>query len=118
MIDLAAVAKRKSVTVSDLKKRAAEIHEQVGHGGEVFSLRFGDHEDVAVVPLEGLVELAREHAELLDLLANMERQMAAQAGIPLLGGPEEDQLLRERLAKPRVPGSEVLAAARAKLGLD
>jgi hypothetical protein len=118
VIDLGAVARRKSVTVSDLKRRADEIHEEVGHAGQVYALRFGDHEDMAVVPLEGLVELAQERAELLELVASLERQLAAQAGVPLLGGPEEDELIRRRLAEPRVSGSEVLAAARAKLGLE
>ena len=118
MIDLEAVARRRSVTVSDLKKRADEIHREVGHEGRVYTLRFGDHEDMAVVPLEGLVDLARERAELLDLVASLERQLAVQAGIPLLGGPDEDELIRRRLSEPEVPGSEVLAAAKAKLGLE
>ncbi|MBI4321276.1 MAG: hypothetical protein HY675_22525 [Chloroflexi bacterium] len=117
MIDLAAVAGRKSTTISDLKKRGDKIHEEVGHAGKIYSLRFGDHEDMAVVPLGGLVELATAHAELLELLAALERQVAAQAGIPLLGGPEEDDIVRGRLSDPRRPGPDVIAAARAKLGL-
>lgn len=112
------MAKRKSVTVSDLKKRAGEIHREVGHEGKVYTLRFGEHEDMAVVPLEGLVDLAREHAELLHLLGGLERQLASQAGVPLLGGPDEDSLLRRRLSEERLSGPEVLAKARAKLGLE
>ncbi len=117
MIDLASVAKRKSVTVSDLKKKADEIHREVGEEGRVYALRFGEHEDMAVVPLDGLVELARDRAELLDLLASLERQLAVQAGVPLLGGPEENEILKRRLSEERVPGAEVLGAAKAKLGL-
>ncbi|MBI2955103.1 MAG: hypothetical protein HYY30_12360 [Chloroflexi bacterium] len=118
MIDLATLAQRKSVTVSDLKKKADQIHRDVGHDGKVYTLRFGDHEDMAVVPLDGLVELARAYAEALDLMAGLERQLSAQADILLLGGPDEDDLVSKRIAEPRVHGSEVLAAARAKLGLD
>jgi hypothetical protein len=118
MVDLEKLARRKSVTVSDLKRRAEEIHRAVGEQGQVYGLRYGEHEDMAVVPLEGLVELAQERAELLDLLASLERQLAAQAGIPLLGGPDEDDLVRRRLAEKRLAGTEVLAEARARLGLD
>lgn len=117
MVDLAAVAERRSVTVSDLKRRAEEIHRQVGHEGRVYALRFGEHEDMAVVPLAGLVQLAREHAELRELLASLERALAAQAGLPLLGGPDEDAVIRSRLVEESVSGAHVLAEARATLGL-
>ena len=117
MIDLAALAERKSTTISDLKRRASVIHEEVGHAGKVYSLRFGDHEDMAVVPLDGLVALATEHEEVLGLLAALERQVSAEAGTPLLGGPDEDDLVRRRLSESRRSGPEVLAAAREKLGL-
>lgn len=118
MIDLAAVARRKSVTVSDLKKRAGEIHQEVGHEGKVYGLRFGEHEDMAVVPLDGLVELALDRAEMLELIAGLERQLAAQAGIPLQGGPDNNGLVRGRLAEGRVHGAEVISAARARLGIE
>ncbi|MBI2864137.1 MAG: hypothetical protein HYX94_06195 [Chloroflexi bacterium] len=117
MIDLASVARRKSVTISDLKKKANDIHREVGQEGMVYSLRFGEHEDMAVVPLEGLVELTSDHAELLDLIAGLERQLAAQSGVPLLGGPDENELVRARLGEKRVQGAEVVTAARARLGL-
>ena len=118
MIDLTSLARRKSVTISDLKKRASDIHREVGHEGKVYGLRFGEHEDMAVVPLDGLVELTYDHAELLELIAGLERQLAAQAEIPLLGGPDENELVRGRLTEPRVRGAEVIAAARARLGLE
>src|SRR5438067_10035227 len=118
MIDLAALARRRNITVSDLKRRAEEIHQAVGGEGKVYTLRYGEHEDMAIVPLEGLVELARDRAELLALLASLERQIAAQAGIPLLGGPDEDDLVRRRLAEDRIPGADVLAEARNRLGLE
>lgn len=118
MIDLTTVAKRRSVTVSDLKKRADEIHREVDQNGRVYTLRFGEHEDMAVVPLEGLVELAREREELLEIVARLERQLAAQAGVPLLGGPDEDELIQRRLTEERRRGPEVLAAARRRLGVE
>jgi hypothetical protein len=117
MIDLVGLARRKSVTISDLKARAEEIHREVGDEGKVYTLRYGDREDMAVVPLDGLVELAKEREELLALLANLERQLAVQSGIPLLGGPDEDELVRQRLSEERVPGDEVLAEVRSRLGL-
>ncbi len=117
MLDLLALAKRKSVTVSDLKSRAEEIHRDVGDEGRVYAVRDGDQEDLALVPLDALVELARDHDELLALLANLERQLAAQSGIPLLGGPDEDAMIRARLSEERVPADAVLAEARARLGL-
>jgi hypothetical protein len=117
-MDLTDVARRRSVSVSDLKRRAEEIHQAIGHEGRVFTLRYGEHEDMAVVPLEGLVELAREREELIQLVSSLERQLAALTGLPVLGGPDEDQIIRARLAEGRVSGEEVLAAARGKLGLE
>lgn len=117
MIDLFSLARRKSITVSDLKSRAEQIHHEVGGEGVVYALRYGEHEDMALVPLEGLVELARDRDELLERLADAERQLAAQAGVPLLGGPEEDNLVRRRLSEERVSGEDVLSSARSRLGL-
>lgn len=117
MIDLATLARRKSVTVSDLKRRAEEIHREVGEKGLVYGLRYGEHEDMAVVPLDGLVDLARDRAELLAQIASLERQLASQAGIPVLGGPDEDDLVRSRLDEERLSGSKVLENARARLGI-
>jgi hypothetical protein len=118
LIDLARVAHRKSVTVSDLKRRAGEVHRAVGQNGEIYTLRFGDSEDMAVVPLDGLLELARERDDLLEMLGALERQLSTRSELPLLGGPDEDDLVRRRLAEPKLSGEEVLAAARARLGLD
>jgi hypothetical protein len=117
MIDLVSLAMRKSVTVSDLKARAEEIHREIGTEGKLYTLRYGDHEDLAIVPLESLVALAREREELLTLLASLERQLAAQSGVPLLGGPDEDDLVRRRLSEERFAGEIVLAEARVRLGL-
>jgi hypothetical protein len=108
---------RKSVTVSDLKARAEEIHREVGTEGKLYALRYGDNEDMAVVPLDGLVALARERDELLDALASLERQLAAQSGLPLLGGPDEDDLVRRRLGEERLAGDKVLAEVQSRLGL-
>jgi hypothetical protein len=118
LIDLDGVARRKSVTISDLKRRASELHREIGENGAIYTVRFGDSEDVAVVPLEGLLQLARERDDLLEMLAALERQLATRSELPLLGGPDEDELIRRRLVEPTVPGDEVLAAARARLGLD
>jgi hypothetical protein len=116
MIDLGALAERKSLTVSDLKRRAEEIHQEVGEEGRVYALRYGEHEDMAVVSLRDLVQLARENAELTETVRNLERELASLLGVPLLGGPDEDDLIRRRLAEPRTPGTQVLDDLRAKLG--
>jgi hypothetical protein len=117
VIDLVSLAMRKSVTVSDLKARAEEIHREVGTEGKLYALRYGDNEDMAVVPLEGLVALAKERDELLVIVASLERQFAAQSGLPLLGGPDEDELVRRRLGEERLAGNKVLAELRSRLGL-
>lgn len=41
MVDLASIAESKSTTISDLKKRATVIHQEVGHDGLLYSVRSG-----------------------------------------------------------------------------
>jgi hypothetical protein len=118
VIDLAVLAERKSVTISDLKRRAEEIHREVGEKGKVYTLRYGEHEDMAVVPLDALVQLAREHAELREEMIQQELLRAAAAGLPVLGGPDEDDLIRERLKEPSIPGAAVIADLKARLGIE
>ncbi len=118
MIDLATVSQAKSITIRDLKKRPNQVYREVVEEGQVYVLSFGDREDVAIVSLEGLLELASEHAGPLKLAARLQRKLAALTGVPLAGGPEEDDLPRVRCSEPRISGSEVLAATRAKLGLE
>jgi hypothetical protein len=118
MIDMTSLAKRASVSVSELKNDAERVHREVTQGGRVIAVRYGDREDMALVSLAELVDLAGERAELMQMVASLERLLAEQSGLPLLGGPEEDALVRRRLGDSRLPASEVLAEARALLGLD
>ena len=63
MLDLSSVARRKSITISDLKQRAEQIHREVGEEGRVYTVRYGEHEDMALVPLDELIELAEMIAD-------------------------------------------------------
>jgi hypothetical protein len=61
--------------------------------------------------------MKRERYEQPRAASRSERQLAVEAGLPILGGPDEDDLIRRRLTENRPSGSDVLAAARWRLGL-